>query len=144
MKGRLLKRLADSSYKNIAWGTSFDEIKEMVEKHSEDEVTVNEEETIVYDFTENYQGFEGVNAIVIYKCNYVKELESVCLMLSNKNDSNYTDEMLYEGLTEMFSELYGEYEDKSYEKIWTTKKSTITIVYVMDGMFTVEYEAKRN
>ena len=59
-----LARKKNGLYNNVAWGTSFDEIKEMVEKNSEDDVIANEEEKTVFDNEENYQGFEGVNAIV--------------------------------------------------------------------------------
>lgn len=128
-------------YNNVAWGTSFDQIKKMVEKHSEDEVKVNEDKKVVFDLVENYQDFEGVNAIVFYQCNDAKKLKSVYLTVNNKEGSKYTDKKLYDSFTEKFTELYGEYEDKSYKKIWTTKKSTITLMYVMEGLLTVNYEA---
>lgn len=127
-------------YNNVEWGTSFDEIKEMVERNSEDDVIANEEEKTVFDNEENYQGFEGVNAIVFYKCDSKEELQSVYLIVSNGDDSKYTDEMLYEGLVGKFEKLYGECEDESFKKVWTAKKSTITLVHMMEGMLTVEYE----
>lgn len=130
-------------YNNIAWGTPYREVKEIVGadyKDGPESVLADYEKQMIYDSVDDYQGFEEVGALVFYDCNNGGTLQAVRLIVTNGDDSNYSNKEIFEGLEEKFSKLYGEgIQMSSSKKIWNTEESKIIFEQMTGNIFTVEY-----
>lgn len=128
-------------YENIAWGTSYDDVKTMIDKKSGDEkaITVSDK-AVIYENFENYRGDKDIEALVIYDCQSDDTLHKVQLLIGNGDGSNYTDEELYDKYANELTKLYGDSEDDKIRQIWTTKNSQIKLFYFSDEIMIISYE----
>lgn len=138
----LYKSRPDTSgrFNGIPWGTSC----EAVEKKIGAEAFSEEGTKMIVVVEENYEGKEGVRAVIIYS--FASErLNTVLVNLYNGSSSPYTDEALLEIYTEQFDEWYGEHEEYTSWGMdtyrWTTEESIISLEYVGFG-FVLCYSEK--
>lgn len=128
-------------YNNIAWETSFEDIKSMIDKNNGDEEVITaDDKSLAYDTIKTYKEDEDVSALVVYDCKDDDKLHSIELFITNGEDSKYTDSKLYDKYAKEFTDLYGDSEDETVGEKWTTKKSEITLIYMTDGMLVVDYK----
>lgn len=128
-------------YNNIAWETSFEDIKSMLDKNNGDEeVSTADDKSLAYEIIDTYKEDKDVSAIVIYDCEDDDTLHSIQLFITNGEDSKYTDSKLYDKYAKEFTDLYGDSEEDTLGEKWTTKKSEITLSYMSDGMLIVDYK----
>lgn len=128
-------------YNNIAWETSFEDIKSMIDKNNGDEEVITaDDKSLAYDTIKTYKEDEDVSALVVYDCKDDDKLHSIELFIINGEDSKYTDSKLYDKYAKEFTDLYGDSEDETVGEKWTTKKSEITLIYMTDGMLVVDYK----
>lgn len=128
-------------YNNIAWETSFEDIKTMIDKNNGDEeVTTADDKSLAYEIIDTYKEDKDVLAMVVYDCKDDDKLHSVQLFIANGEDSKYTDSKLYDKYAKEFNDLYGDSEEDTLGEKWTTKRSEITLIYISDGMLIVNYK----
>ena len=128
-------------YNNIAWETSFEDIKTMIDKNNGDEeVTTADDKSLAYEIIDTYKEDKDVLAMVVYDCKDDDKLHSVQLIIANGEDSKYTDSKLYDKYAKEFNDLYGDSEEDTLGEKWTTKRSEITLIYISDGMLIVNYK----
>lgn len=127
-------------FNNIAWGTSFENIKEIVDKRNGDEeVQADSNQSLVFDVIDGYENDKDITAMVIYDCQDDDTLHKVQLFISNSDDSKYTGRILYDKCAEKLTELYGKSKDDTIGEIWTTKKSQIKLIYFTETLITIDY-----
>ena len=128
-------------YNNIAWGTSFENVKAIVDKENGDEkVEASDDKSLVFEQVDNYKGDSGVSATVIYDCKSDDTLHSVQLFISNGDDSKYTDSQLYDKYEKEFTDLYGESGNDTLGMTWKTEKSKIKLIHLGENAYIIEYE----
>lgn len=127
-------------YNNIPWQISYEELCKLMETKKTGEVECDDKQQIVFEIIEDYKEDVGIDAIVIYSCEDDGTLRSIFFMISNGDDSEYTDSKLFDKYAEELSELYGEGKEYSVMTTWETPKSDIRLVYATDGMITLDYQ----
>lgn len=128
-------------YNNIAWGTSYDDIKSMFDdKDGDKKVLTKDDELHVNELIEDYKEDKEISAMVTYDCEDDGTLHKVDLVVTNGDESKFTDEKLYDKYKSELTELYGDSKDDIIGEFWTTKKSKIGLTYWSKGVFVIEYE----
>lgn len=127
-------------YNDIPWQISYEELCKLMETKKTGEVECDDKQQIVFEIIEDYKEDVGIDAIVVYSCEDDGTLRSIFFMISNGDDSKYTDSKLFDKYAEELSELYGEGKENSVMTTWETPKSDIRLAYVTDGMITLGYQ----
>lgn len=122
-------------YKDIPWGVSLEEVKNLLG----DEVESEETKDSIAVLEKDYEGKTGVDALIIYDCKD-DALESVTLFISNGDNSSYTDQALVDAFSDQLNEQYGEYEPDTISRVWNVKKSRIELSHIVSGYVILEYK----
>ena len=125
-------------YNNIAWETSYEDVKKAIEKDNAGEITANDDKRTVIVKVQDYNNDQDVSAMVLYNCDDDGTLHKVYIMLRN-DDSKYSDEALLEKYKRELSELYGDGEEETAGTRWTTPKSIIKLIYFSEGYIILDY-----
>lgn len=118
----------DGYYSDTKWGMTTEQVKNILGDNAE----INENKDSVLITYQDYEGKDGIHAIVICTCTD-NSLNEVSIFLTNKEDSSYIDSKLVKEYTEKFSELYGEAEENSIMTFWNTPKSKIELIHLPVG-----------
>lgn len=142
LKGGVSKD-ADGLYNGIAWGTSYDDLKEYF---ADDETkTFNDYNESIIVRESDYNGYEGVKATFVYDCDDDGTLHNIEIIFYIE-DGDYTAEELCLTYTEIFDKAYGDgkqensYSIAIFSEQWETPESSIKIVGWSDDMVSITYE----
>lgn len=128
----------DGLYNNIAWETSYEDVKNTIEKDNPGEINANDNERTLIVSVQDYNNDKDVSAMILYNCDDDGTLHKVYIMIRN-NDSQYSDEALLKKYERELSELYGDGEEETVGTRWTTPKSIIKLIYFSDGYIILDY-----
>ena len=133
-----INKKEDGLYNNIAWETSYEDVKKAIEKDNAGEITANDDKRTVIVKVQDYNNDQDVSAMVLYNCDDDGTLHKVYIMIRN-DDSKYSDEALLEKYERELSELYGDGEEETAGTRWTTPKSIIKLIYFSEGYIILDY-----
>ena len=133
----------DSSglYDKNEWGTSLENIQEKYPDGSLGK-DKDDENIIEYSITQhNFKGLEGIEAFVVFR---FKEnaLDNISVVTLTSDDAKSNVISLKDTLLDKYTDIYGKHEapdSSSYE--WTTKKSQITLINLMEDLCMIKYKA---
>lgn len=129
------KTKADGLFHNIKWETSYDDVKEIINKTKEEKIIESEKETKELIMTETIDIDFDISNIYIFD---KEKLVSVIMMVNNTDDSRYSDREMIDKYIQKLNSLYGKYTKDSIYHIWKTKKSSVRLIDY-EGMFMIEY-----
>lgn len=124
----------DGYYGDTKWGMTAEQVKNLLG----DEATISEEDTVLISY-EDYEGKNGIDALIMYDCTD-NSLKEISIILTNGDDSSYTDSKLINECTEELSELYGEAQEDLITTSWNTPRSKIELTHIIDGMVIITYK----
>lgn len=138
MKGAAEK---NGYFANIPWGTDIETVQKKVDKRFKCESEIVEDKDCVIAAIENYDGMKGVSAIPALYCEDKGTLNKVTVMFSVKDGSKYTGEKIAFELIEKYNKLFGKADsNKGYSYKWSTKNSTIELVFLSKDLIMLEFE----
>lgn len=122
-------------YQDTKWGMTTEQLKQKLG----DDVIVNDEKKTILLVKDDYDGKVGIDAMISYDCDG-DSLKKITVMLSNGDDSSYTDSKLIDEYAKELDSLYGESLNDGIITYWETLKSRIELTYLMDGVIILSYE----
>lgn len=122
-------------HNNIKWGTSYEDVKEIINKNNEEKIIDPKKETKELIMTETIDIDFDISNMYIFDD---EKLVSVIMMVKNTEDSSYSDHEMTNKYIKKLSGLYGKYTEDSIFYIWKTKKSSVRLIDY-EGMIMIEY-----
>lgn len=127
-------------YKDIVWGTSWDEVLEILERDKTiSGIVENDSELAIIHDIQSPEENEDINITSILSFDKNRNLNEVGLLIIKEDDSQYSDDELIYELCYRFNDLYGDYTEEGLNYVWLTNESEITFMYISDGFFLLEY-----
>lgn len=127
-------------YKNIAWGTGWDEVLDILNRDKAvSDIFENDENSTIIHHIQCPDEDKKINITSILSFDTSRKLNEVGLMITKEDSSQYSDDELIYELCYRFNDLYGDYTEDVLSYIWLTTESEISFTYVSDGFFLLEY-----
>jgi hypothetical protein len=122
-------------FEGIRWGASYSDVKKQLGEVARDGKTGN---ALVASY-KDYKGKKGIEGTAVLT--FIDDsLDDVMLFVRVEEDSSYTDEKVLNELVQELNKQYGEHDRAELPYYWNTPKSKITLHYLTDGFFTIQYQ----
>jgi len=128
-------------FANIPWGTDIETVQRMIDKTYKCESLIGKDKNTVIATIENYDGMQGVSALLLLTCEDNSTLNEVSVLFSAEDGSKYTSEKIAAELVKKYNGLFGKADTSSgYSKKWMTKNSTIELLDLTDNLIALRFE----
>ena len=131
-------------FANIAWGTDIDTVKEKVDKAYNCDSSISRDRDSVIVDIENYEKMDGVSAMTILYCKEGERLNEVSTIFVIHDDSTYSESKVVKKIVEIYSKLYGKYEqekdDECFFYTWKTKNSYIELSGIEEKVVLLQFK----
>lgn len=127
-------------YKDIAWGTSWDEVLKILgQDKTVSDLVENDSKLAIIHNIKCPEENEDINITSILSFDENRNLIEVGLMILKEDGSQYSDDELIHELCYRFNDLYGNYTEDDLNYVWLTDESEISFMYISDGFFLLQY-----
>lgn len=123
-------------YNGVEWGMSLDQVTDKLDAET---IEYTEEDSIACSI-KNYDGIDGVNALVSYDFGEDNGLHEIYVFLDNSDLSSYSTETLMNQYVDKLDELYGEHEEDGIMLVWTSEKSKIEMIKFTGSSVSIAYK----
>lgn len=129
----------DGLYNGIAWGTSYEKAKEILEEGADSNDSLSTYEGNIYEYADNYAGIDNLTASIVYSFNENGLYGVYVDLMNTEDDAGYTEKELYDKIKNLYTIKYGKGFEEEYEYhyvgrdgsrtqiTWETEKSKIEV-----------------